>query len=439
MTEALPARLEFTALSSPLLEGEGRSLTATVHDAAGHVVAGAPVGWHSSAPAVVRVDSTSGAAVAVAPGSAVLSFTSGSASGQVSLTVLATVTGGRLEVAGVPLAGPQALGVYDTTAAIHALPLDGRGAVVAGRAVQWASSAPSVVGLLIAPDGSARLVGRAAGTATVTATLDTAHVTVEVVVRAPVVDHVVITRPASSTFLTGDTLVLSATAVDRVGRPVPALIDWYAYDHWGPDALVTIEVQPDSGRTVRLIGLRPGTDHIAADTRVTVDGVDQYPEDTLGIRVVAAPQLRVRATPRAVIVPAGGAPVQLSATVASPAGASLPGQAVTFTSTSPELVVTTTGAASATVTSTTPGAQGYVLARAVQGRTRGEDTVRVNTDSTLSMTVSLDDAVLTPNGAVRVQGSGLSGAVVRVAGVVAPITAASDTAVDFTVPACARA
>jgi hypothetical protein len=63
--------------STALCIGDSTAFTAQVLDAAGHVVAGSPVRWSSSAPTMVGVDSLSGVAHALAFGTAQITATAG--------------------------------------------------------------------------------------------------------------------------------------------------------------------------------------------------------------------------------------------------------------------------------------------------------------------------------------------------------------------------
>jgi hypothetical protein len=87
MVPGAAARIAVDAGSARMVVGQSVRARAGVFSAAGDERQGDRVTWRSSAPAVARVDSD-GMITAVAPGSATITATTGSASGTTSLTVL---------------------------------------------------------------------------------------------------------------------------------------------------------------------------------------------------------------------------------------------------------------------------------------------------------------------------------------------------------------
>lgn len=408
----------------------------------------AQVRWTSEAPSVLRVDSLSGWVRALGPGTGTIRARVGAGddaiSDGLSLSVLSVATGGHLEVGGAPLAC-QTIGVADTTAAIVAVATDARGAVVTGRPVAWSTSSSTVLGLSPAPNGAVRVVGRAAGTATLTATVDTVHLTVAFTVSAPatpsdstsppavthpgILHHVTIAPRPGAPVTVGDTLTLHARAYDDAGTPLPLELDWY--ELYQSPRLIQVVGVLDSGRTALVTAVRPGRQVVAAWAEQD-DPDYRYVEDTLTVQVVTAPVLRVRASPQAMVLPVGGAGVPLTVSVASPSGAPLSDATVTYTSTNEQIAVSPSGV----VTSATGGESGLILVQAVRNRLVGVDTVRVSTDGSASLlTITLSDTVLSPGATLRIQGEGLSGATVEVAGVSAPVLSQTGAELTATVPA----
>ncbi len=82
-------RIAVTPLTAALCIGDSLTFAAQVLDTAGHVVAGSPIRWTSSAPTMVSVDSVSGVARALAFGTAQINASAGA---------LRSATPGRLDV-----------------------------------------------------------------------------------------------------------------------------------------------------------------------------------------------------------------------------------------------------------------------------------------------------------------------------------------------------
>ena len=131
--------------SSPTLDALGATvqLSATVRDASGQVISGAPVTWASADDAVASV-SSSGQVTAHASGSAAILATSGSASGTASIAVAQVATSARLNADTVALLVGQrgAVSVELTDARGNALQsVDSSGT--------WTVADPSVVESLV--------------------------------------------------------------------------------------------------------------------------------------------------------------------------------------------------------------------------------------------------------------------------------------------------
>ncbi|HUR93852.1 MAG TPA: Ig-like domain-containing protein, partial [Gemmatimonadales bacterium] len=126
--------------ATSLLVGQTTQATALIRDAQGNALTGRSIGWSSSNPAVATV-SVTGLVTAVAAGSVVISASSEGKTGTLTMTVTAPAP---VPVATVSVAlSVASLGV-GATAQATATVRDAAGAVLTGRAVSWASSAPAV-------------------------------------------------------------------------------------------------------------------------------------------------------------------------------------------------------------------------------------------------------------------------------------------------------
>ena len=195
--------------------GETVQLTATVLDQNGQPVADAVVTWTSSATGVATV-SGQGLVTAVSNGSATITARSGSASANITVTVMQSAGNIAIEPSSATL---MALG---ETVQLTATVLDQNGQPVADAVVTWTSSATGVAtvsskGLVTAVNnGSAQITarsGNALATATVTVMQSVGSIAME---------------PSTATLMSlGETVQLTATVLDQNGQPVAdAVVTW---------------------------------------------------------------------------------------------------------------------------------------------------------------------------------------------------------------------
>ena len=196
-----PSAVTLSALS------DTARIAATVLDQNGQVMTGVLVTYSSSASGVATVDG-SGLVMAVGNGTAVVTATSGEASGTATVTVEQRVVEVRVSPDSVTL-----LAIGDTIRLVAGA-WDSNGNPVANAEFAW-SSADSAVTV----DGSGLVAAVASGTAVVTATSGETSGTATVTVEQRVVE--VRVSPDSVTLLAiGDTIRLVAGAWDSNGNPV---------------------------------------------------------------------------------------------------------------------------------------------------------------------------------------------------------------------------
>lgn len=249
-------------------------LTATVLDQRGQPMAGVSVTWGSSNAGVASV-AANGTVTAVANGNASITATSGSASGSANVTVEQVAV--RVDVS----PGTASLSSIGETVQFMAEAFDANGHAVTGVTFTWSSSNTSVAtvdasGLVTSTGiGSAEI---AAGAGGVRATADLT-VTVEVVALD-------VSPSAHTMFSVGDTLRLTAEAVDANGNAVPGIPVTWASENSG---IATVDM---SGLVT---SVRTGSTNIFAEAGALADsaaisvaqlavGVDVTPEvDTLDV------------------------------------------------------------------------------------------------------------------------------------------------------------
>ena len=209
--------------------GETRQVTATLLDASGNTVTGRPVSWSVTSGSVASVSST-GLVTALGTGTARIDVRADGITASVGVTVTpvpvaaVTVTPGTLSLR------------VDETSTLTATTRDASGAVLAGRAVSWSSSAP---GVATVTDGVVRAVS--AGSATITATSEGVAGTASVTVTAP--EPTPPGPPARIEMVSGNDQQglqnaelpqpLVVRVLDASGRPVPGIFVIWTPSHDG--------------------------------------------------------------------------------------------------------------------------------------------------------------------------------------------------------------
>jgi uncharacterized protein YjdB len=206
--------------NKPTIEiGATQQLTATVRDLHDAVIAGAPVVWATSNPAIATV-SASGLVTGVAEDTLIVSATSGTVFANDTVAIV------RARVAQVVVEPSDTSVNVGQSASLTATTYDARGAVLTGRLVSWSSSDAAV-----ATVSSAGVVtGLAPGSVNVFATSEGASGSAAVAVTEVPVSHVAVT-PQFASLSVGQSAPFTATAFDAANNPLPGrAITWESGD-----------------------------------------------------------------------------------------------------------------------------------------------------------------------------------------------------------------
>lgn len=144
-----------------------QQFTAVLTDTLGNTATGRPVRWRSSNAAVMTIDSVTGVATAVAPGSATITATVILFTGATATVSDATSVSVQVAVATITLPTAPTVAVGATTTITPTL-LSGSGGTITNRRLRATSSDEAVLRATSPSRGSVSLTGVAAGTATLT-------------------------------------------------------------------------------------------------------------------------------------------------------------------------------------------------------------------------------------------------------------------------------
>jgi phosphatidylinositol-3-phosphatase len=147
--------------TATITAGGSATLSATPEDALGAALTGRTVTWSSDHTAVATVNA-SGRVTGVAAGSATITATCEGKSGSSDVTIT------NVPVASVTVAPASASVQAGSTTQLTATPKDGGGTPLTGRVVTWSSDNTAYATV----NGSGRVTGVAAGSATITATCE---------------------------------------------------------------------------------------------------------------------------------------------------------------------------------------------------------------------------------------------------------------------------
>jgi uncharacterized protein YjdB len=314
------ASVQVQASQMQVLPGGSLQLTATARDAAGNVL-DRPVEWSAQHPALAGVDG-SGRVTAIAPGAATIVARSGTASGELVITVLPH------PVASVTLAPDTATLAPGGTRQLAAATKDAGGNALTGRAVSWTSSNTAVATV----DAGGVVTAHADGTAAIRAASEGVQsAPATVTVRTPIASLAL--EPATARLSVGQKQAFAVTARDAAGQVLSG-------------RAVTV-----SSSAPAVVGLQGDTLYALAAGTATITAQAEGRTATAEITVVI-PVASVTVSPdTATLVP--GATRQLTATVRDASGNVLSDRTVTWTNSS--------------ATRVTVDAQGKVTAQNLEG------------------------------------------------------------------------
>src|SRR6266498_1021210 len=155
------ASVAVSPATASILVGQTQQLTATPKDASGNTLSGRVVSWQSSNGSIATVRS-SGRVTGLTAGSATITATSEGQSGSAGVRVAAA----PVPVASVAVTPATASIQAGQTVQLTATPKDASGNTLSGRTVSWASSNTAFATV----SASGLVTGKAAGSATITAT-----------------------------------------------------------------------------------------------------------------------------------------------------------------------------------------------------------------------------------------------------------------------------
>ena len=283
--------------------GEIVQLTATVQDQNGQAMSGITVMWTSGDTELGTV-SPSGLVTAVANGTVRVTAKAGSVSGSATVTI-------QQVPADVAVASDSlVLGAIGDTTRVKATFADANGHAIADAGAEWVSADPAVATV----DGSGLVTAVANGTVAVTAAAGSVSGSVSVTVDQ--IPAEVLVQPAADTLVaSGDTLRLSADALDSNGNAVAGAVFAWA----STDTLVAV---------VDDEGLVTGVSAGEVDVTATSNGSTGRAHLT-----VAAPvPTTVAVSPDTVAFSALGQTAQLAAEVRDQVGRAMEGEPVSWTS-----------------------------------------------------------------------------------------------------------
>jgi trimeric autotransporter adhesin len=336
VTQASVATVAVTPNPVSLTVGQSSQLTATPRDANGNTVPGRSVSWSSANTAIATV-SDSGVMKAIAAGTTTVTATVDGKSGSAAVTVT------NVPVASVAVQPQNANLAQGSSVQFVATVKDANGTVVTDRVVVWTSSNDAVAS--VSPGGV--VTGKAAGTATITATSEGVSGSSAVTITATVaaVASVTVDPPTASVSI-GQTTTLAATVKDASGNVLTG-------------RSVTWSTSNSGVATVSSSGEVTGVS--AGSTTITATSEGKSGTATVTV-VVPVASVTVQPTSKTIGV---GQTVTLVATTKDASGNVLTGRTITWSSSSPAVasvssggVVTGVGGGTATITATSEGKSG---------------------------------------------------------------------------------
>ncbi len=259
--------------SATIAAGSSTALTATPQDAHGDPLTGRVVTWSSNHTNIATVDGN-GMVTGLAAGDVVITATCEGIAGGSTITVSA------VPVASVAVSPAAASVDQASTVQLTATPKDGGGTPLTGRVVAWSSDNLTAATV----NGSGRVSGVAAGSATITATCEGKTGTSSITVTRVAVASVTV-APASASVDVAYSVQLTATPKDGSGTPLAGRTVT-----WSSDNLLAATVN-GSGRVT---GVAPGGATITA----TCEGKTGTSSITVTVPTVGGGLIRCQIFPK---------------------------------------------------------------------------------------------------------------------------------------------
>jgi uncharacterized protein YjdB len=352
-----------------LLVTQRQQLTGTVTDANGNPLPGQTITWESSNPAIAAVGTT-GLVLALSPGTATITATSGSVSGTAKITVT-LVPVRRVTLTPDALSFTQ--GDPGTQLAVALLDSAGGTLALADHPVSWRSNKSSVASVSGSGFVTPGAPGEAVITVAVTGTGLSATSTVTVV---PVPVASVDVAPPLDTIIVGQAVQLTATPKDASGNALAGrTVTWDGSD----DNVATVS---SNGKVT---ALSPGT--------MTASATSEGKTGTSTIVVIAPPVASIALSPTTQSVVVGQTTPAFTAVTKDAGGHVLTGRTVTFGSDNTAVatidasgVATGVSAGTAQITATS------------EGITSNAATLTVNPPPVGSVTIDPPNQTITDGG-----------------------------------------
>jgi len=344
VTDQPVASVAVTPASSNIRVGQTVTLTGTAYNAAGDVLTGRTISWSSSDESIATVD-VNGVVTGTGAGGAVITGTAEGKQGTATVTVSA-----------VPVARVQVQPAADTlvlgdSVQLTATAFDSAGNAITGRTATWSTSNGAVA--IVTSDGL--VYSRAAGTATITATIGGKSAAATITVILPPVASVTVT-PADTSIIVGTTAQLVSTLKDAGGNVLTG-------------RTVTWSSSNASIASVNTTGTVTGV--VASTAAVTITATSEGKNGTATVTVNPLPVASVTVLPAAPVIFAGDS-VQLAATAFDGGGKPIAGLSFAWASSNQAVA---TVSATGMVNSLTDGSS--IISATTSGKS-GTATVTVN-------------------------------------------------------------
>jgi uncharacterized protein YjdB len=342
--QAPVAAVAISPLTQTVVVGSSTpAFTAVTKDGSGNVLTGRVVTFASSDPTIATINSSTGVATGVAPGS--VSITA-SSEGQTSPAATLTVT--AVPVASVTIS-PLTQTVVDgaNTPAFSAVTKDGGGNVLTGRVVTFASSDLTIATV---NSGTGVATGQAPGSASITASSEGKTSPAATLTVTPVPVNNVVLLPASQSVQVGSTVTFTATPRDASNNPLTGRMIVYSSSD---PSIATID-----GTTGVATGVAPGS--------VTIGAISEGKNATASLTVTPVPVASVTVSPSSQTIIAGNSTTTPYSSVEKDGGGNtLTGRVVTWETSDHSIVAidnagnaTSFAPGTVTITATSEGRSG---------------------------------------------------------------------------------